>query len=347
VQVYLTNPLSDLRWDDLVERHPRASAFHRRGWLEALTRTYGYEPLVLTTTPPGRPLQDGMVLCRVSSWLTGNRLVSLPFADHCEPLVDDPEAAWAFQNWVRSECDQGRCRYIELRPLSWRDGSSPNLPPSHSYFLHELDTRPSLEQIFRGLHKNCIQRRIRHAEKERLTYEVGSSEPLADELYRLLLITRRRHHLLPQPRNWLKHLLESMGAAAQIRIARKNGATVAGMLTLRHRASFIFKNGFSDARYHRLGAVPFLFWRLIEESKQVGVERIDFGRSDLNQQSLIAFKDRFGTARSLLTYYRYADAKESGKWAWRWNLQTVRRFFCLLPDSSFSMAGGLLYRHMG
>jgi hypothetical protein len=39
------NPLSDDRWDDLVTHHPRASVFHQRGWLEALSRTCGYEPL--------------------------------------------------------------------------------------------------------------------------------------------------------------------------------------------------------------------------------------------------------------------------------------------------------------
>ena len=50
--------LSDSRWDELVSRHPRASVFHERGWLEALVRTYGYEPFVLTSTPPckGREL---------------------------------------------------------------------------------------------------------------------------------------------------------------------------------------------------------------------------------------------------------------------------------------------------
>ena len=44
--VSVLDPLADARWDDLLERHPRASVFHSRGWLEALKRTYGYEPIV-------------------------------------------------------------------------------------------------------------------------------------------------------------------------------------------------------------------------------------------------------------------------------------------------------------
>src|SRR5262249_22725431 len=69
VTVYTFNPLSDTRWDDLVRAHPHASIFHSRGWLEALQRTYGFEPVVFTTSPPGTPLNDGIVLCGVRSWL--------------------------------------------------------------------------------------------------------------------------------------------------------------------------------------------------------------------------------------------------------------------------------------
>ena len=89
--VYTLNPLLDSRWEDFAETHPRASIFHTPGWLEALRRTYGYEPIVYTTSAPGTPLANGIVFCRVRSWLTGDRMVSLPFTDHCEPLVEGPE----------------------------------------------------------------------------------------------------------------------------------------------------------------------------------------------------------------------------------------------------------------
>ena len=85
---YTLDPLLDPRWPEFLERHARASVFHSRGWLEALRRTYGYEPIVYTTSPPTADLANGLVFCRIDSWLTGRRLVSLPFSDHTEPLVD-------------------------------------------------------------------------------------------------------------------------------------------------------------------------------------------------------------------------------------------------------------------
>jgi CelD/BcsL family acetyltransferase involved in cellulose biosynthesis len=344
MNIYATNPLTDPRWNGLVARHALSSAFHQHGWLEALSRTYGYEPLVLTTAPAGEPMQDGLVLCRVSSWITGTRMVSLPFADHCEPLINDLHDLSEFMKWLQGERDRQRCRYVEIRALSQIPDEKSGLQPSQSYCFHELDLTPGLEQIRQGLHKDSIQRRIQRAERQGLLYETGRSDVLVDEFYRLLLITRRRHHLLPQPRAWFTNLVECMGDNLQIRLVRKNDTPIAAILTLRHKLSVIYKYGCSDEKLHKLGAIPFLFWKLIEESKGSGVEKIDFGRSDLDQESLIAFKDKFGTTRKLLNYYRYP--KEVRTKLAVWGSHTIRHFFSLLPDSVSSTAGKLVYRHI-
>jgi Acetyltransferase (GNAT) domain len=152
--------------------------------------------------------------------------------------------------------------------------------------------------------------------------------------------------LLPQPRIWFRNLLECMGDKLQIRLTRKNGVPIAAMLTLQHQSSVVYKYGCSDARSHNLGGMPFLFWRLVEEGKASGAEKIDFGRSDLNNEGLIAFKDRFGARRKLLTYYRYTKTGRRGV-ATLWDSQAVRQFFSFLPDAVSSAAGRVLYRHMG
>lgn len=343
--IHVVNPLSDSRWDELVARHPRASAFHQRGWLEALARTYGYEPYVLTTSTVG-PLQNGIAVCRVSSWITGTRLVSLPFSDHCEPLLDDLNDLPEFISSLRAECDRQRRRYVELRPLSGIQDTGLGLRPSCTYWFHELDLRPELEKLFRGMHKDAFQRKIRRAERAGLSYEAGRSEQLLEEFYKLLLITRKRQHLPPQPRAWFRNLVECMSDKVQIRVTRKNRAPIAAMLTLRHRSSVVYKYGCSDERFHSLGGMPFLFWRLVEESKASGAEQIDFGRSDLDNEGLITFKDRVGTSRKRLTYYRYARTAKQGVATFQ-DSRTVQQFFSLLPEVIASAAGRVLYRHMG
>lgn len=271
--------------------------------------------------------------------------MSLPFSDHCHPLLIGQNQFSEFAEWMRAECDRRKGKYAEIRPLPTQDQNW-GMNPGSSFCFHELDLRPTLEQLFLGLHKDSIQRKIQRAEKEGLVYEAGRSKQLVNEFYRLLIITRRRHQLLPQPRSWFRNLFECMGDRIEIRLARKAGRPVAAMLTLRHRSTVVYKYGCSDEKHHNLGGMPFLYWKLIEDSKASGAETLDFGRSDLDNEGLMIFKDRFGAKRKTLTYYRYA-ATEQARTAPRGDSRLMRQLFSILPGVASSAAGRLLYRHMG
>lgn len=344
MEIHVTNPLTDPRWDDLVERHPRATAFHHRGWLSALARTYGYEPFALTSSAANEPLRDAVVLCGVASWITGKRLVSLPFADHCDLLLRRREDAQDFAGWLKAECQRRQYRYAELRPRE--QGDQCGLHAGQAFYFHVLDLTPSLNELFDGIHKGSGQRRIRRAEKQNLWCDVGRSAGHISEFYRLMLMTRRRHRLFPQPLSWFENLMECMGDKAKIWLARRDQSTVAAMLTLRHRASVMYKYGCSDERLHKLGGMPFLFWKLIEEGKSTGALEIDFGRSDTDNENLARFKERFGARRERLVYWQHSGVDhpvDTGRRGWG----IFRSLFPIMPDRLLSTGGRLLYRHMG
>jgi CelD/BcsL family acetyltransferase involved in cellulose biosynthesis len=346
VPIFAIDPLTDGRWEQFAAHHPRASIFHQTGWLRALSQSYGYKPLALTHAGANEPLRDGMVFCLVSSWMTGKRLVSLPFSDHCEPLVGRNGEFNDFVDWLRIECDRESYKYAELRPLSWYGTSNSFLHASKSYYIHTLSLEPALEQIFRGLHKDSIQRKIRRAERENLSYEIGNSRQLVDEFSQLLIKTRRRQLTLPQPRYWFENLIACMGEKIKVRVARKDGVAIAAIVTLRHQSAVVYKYGCSDERYHPLGGMPFLFWRLIEESKADGAAEIDYGRSDMDGAGLIQFKDRFGAEKKLLQYFRYSYRGKSQSAATT-ESSTMRQLVTILPSKVSSLAGRILYKHMG
>jgi len=343
---YTLDPMQDSRWDDLVVSHPRSSVFHHKGWLEALAKTYGYRPVVLTSTPPGEQLSDGIVFCEVNSWITGSRLVSLPFADHCEPLLNETRDRLHLADWMHTECRKQNWKYAEIRPLSWDESSNCSLAAGQSFWFHTLKLEPALEQIFCGLHKNSIQRRIRRAEREHLTYERGCTERLLNEFYRLVMITRRRHRLLPQPLAWFRNLVDCMGATVEIRVARKDSKPIAAILALSHRQTIVYKYGCSDKVFNNLGGMPLLFWRAMQDATREGLAEFDLGRSDWENQGLIQFKDRLGAARSAVTYWRYT-APSSALARSAWQIDAARRMVACLPDACLSAVGNLLYRHAG
>src|SRR4249919_347350 len=110
----IDDPIGDPRWADLLARHPAVSVFHTPAWLEALRRTYGYIPFVVTTSSGAR-IENGLVVCRVSGW-TSRRLVSLPFSDHCEPLVSEPSELRALVDGLFALSAERGWGPVEIRP---------------------------------------------------------------------------------------------------------------------------------------------------------------------------------------------------------------------------------------
>ena len=92
--IYKIDPLRDPRWPELCKRHPQASVFHTVGWLEALHRTYGYEPVVFTTSRPRTELENGVLFCKVNSF---NRPYS-PIGCKIKEALDS-QSGPALYNW--------------------------------------------------------------------------------------------------------------------------------------------------------------------------------------------------------------------------------------------------------
>lgn len=343
--VYTLDPTRDLRWAEFIARHESSSVFHTPEWLEAVRRSYGYVPIVYTTSPPSTSLENGIVFCQINSWLTGRRMVSVPFADHCEPLIDTPEAAEEILQDLKSLVASGKWKYVEVRPVRnpiANDGHA--LADSYSY--HMLDLTPGMEQIFRRFHKDCVQRKIRRAEREALEYQSGNSPYLLEAFYRLMVKTRRKHQLPPQPIQWFKNLVECLGDKLRIRVAFKDGREVAGILTLHYKDVIVYKYGASDSGFQSLGGTPLLFWKAIGEAKAQGICSMDLGRSDLDNDGLIAFKDRLGAASTLLDYQRWSRKAVARGNRLR-SFKIAKELVAKMPDSMLKVTGCLIYRHIG
>ena len=346
IPVHILDPLSDRRWPEFVRSHPNASAFHTVGWLRALQVTYGYEPVAFTTTAPSEELRNALLFCDVRSWLTGSRLVSLPFSDHCEPLVESHEELNLLRRFAEDMGKRQRCRYVEIRPSNSHMTFEDGFQKAETFHLHRLNLRPAPDVLLGSFHKDCIQRKIRRAEREGLIYEAGRSELHLQKLYSLLRRTRRRHHLPPQPLHWFRNLVECVGEDACIRIASKQGQPVAGILTLSHGKKMMYKYGGSDTQFNNLGGMPMLFWKAIQEAKQAGAEELDLGRSDCDNAGLIAFKEHWSAERFPLTYWRRLETAKSALPDGR-KIRYAKQLSARLPDSVLALSGRLFYRHIG
>jgi lipid II:glycine glycyltransferase (peptidoglycan interpeptide bridge formation enzyme) len=217
--------------------------------------------------------------------------------------------------------------------------------PKGGAVLHRLDLSAPVEQLFRSFHKDCIQRKIRRAERENLAYEEGNSEAQLLDFYRLMTMTRRRHGLPPQPLQWFQALVAGFGPDLKIRMARKDGAPVASIITLSHRQRMVYKYGCSDAAANKYGGTPMLFWQTIQEAKRNGQNELDMGRSDLDDPGLSVFKEHWGSLPNSLTYWKYPT--EPSRTRPVWQKEWTSRVIAASPDRILQLAGNVLYRHMG
>jgi hypothetical protein len=347
--VYSLDPTTDPRWPRFLARHRDASIFHTREWLDAIRRTYGYEPIAFTTSDE-EELSNAVVFCRISSWLTGRRLVSLPFSDHCQPLATGDELA-AILHALKGERRSRRQKYIELRPLML-DGFSEagsSFGRSDSFRFQTIDLRPDLKAIYSGFHESCVRRKIKRAEREELVYESGRSEELLKKFRHLLFFTRRRHKLPPQPAEWFRNIVNCLGEMATIHVVSKGETPVASIVTFLYKKTLVYKYGCSDGQFSNMGGTPLLFWKAVQQAKEAGAETFDLGRSDHDEPGLIAFKEHLGASTRELIYYRdpAPPVKEESAKSSTSASSLAREALVRLPDPLLAGVGQLLYRHIG
>jgi len=292
-----------------------------------------------------------MVFCRVESWLTGKRLVSLPFSDHCDVLVNSVTDLQAIIAAVRHEMRDHKLKYAEIRGATLPDTPLLGCHSTHGCCLHQIDLSPTLDTLFQNCHADSTRSKIRRAQREGLGYEEGRSKPVLRAFYDLLLLTRRRHGLPPQPKQWFNNLIDCFGEALTIRIALKNRQPIAAILTLQHKNTLVYKFGCSDAYFHSLGGMHLLLWNSIKEAKQKALHTFDLGRSELTHTGLIRFKNRWHAQCSPLTYVRLLAfpqlSASFGANPSPWTERASKAVLPHLPDFFVESVGRFAYKHIG
>jgi lipid II:glycine glycyltransferase (peptidoglycan interpeptide bridge formation enzyme) len=275
----------------------------------------------------------------------------LPFSDHCQPLVDRRDDLQIITGALEREYRRGNWRYIETRPLQGLEIETSLQRGIAAYTLHQLDLTPDIDTLFRNCHKNSTQRKILRAEREGLSYREGSTEELLDRFYKLHTITRRRHHRPPQPRSWFVNLMECFGPDLKIRVAFRDKQMLAGVVTIRHKDTMVYKYGGSDLQFNNLGSMHLLLWNSIQDAKASGMHSFDFGRTEAGQHGLITFKKRWGTTQSDLIYSRYGLSDNVTHMfedsASNWKSRLAKYVLARMQPDMLSLAGRALYRHVG
>ena len=288
--------VEDARWRAFVDRSASATPFHDAAWTRVLATTYGLHAfaLLLEDETAGAPFL-------IARGPTGRRVwISLPYTDELPLLADTAEA---HERFLRALAESGRragARRVDLRTsvdeLGWRRDTQA--------VLHELDLHEDAEAVHRGFSKSQVVRNIKRAGRECVTVHAATGVGGMRTFYALHERTRRRQGVPVQPWRFFAQLWEHVVApgGGTVLIASHRTTPLAAAVFLHGNGTTIYKFGASDPSGWDRRPNHAIFWRAIQEACARGDVRMDFGRTDLGQDGLRAFKSGWGAQERPLVY---------------------------------------------
>jgi CelD/BcsL family acetyltransferase involved in cellulose biosynthesis len=315
--------LDDLRWTDFVASCAAATPFHHPAWARLLADTYGFRPFALALAPAdGRPLA-GAPFIEVRSLARRRRWISLPFTDRCPPLALDAPSEHRLLNLLSRARERLDAPPIEVRSSVLASAWA----ASASGMEHVLELDPDIDRLRRRFSRSQVIRNIKRAEREGVTVRPATSRDDLDAFYALHLRTRRRQGVPVQPYRFFDLLWTHMidVGLGSILLASAGGAPLAGALFLSWNGTTIYKFGASDPEGWPQRPNHAIFWTAIRAAAARGDRAFDFGRTDLGNSGLRAFKSSWGAEERPLVYSSCAGESDSAGWPQRLLATAIRR----------------------
>jgi Acetyltransferase (GNAT) domain len=350
-RVTIIDPLTDPRWNAFATSHPESMVFHRAEWARVLIESYQYEPRYHVIETEASEIQAAWPAMLIASKLTGRRLVTMPFSDHCGPLVRDEHEASVLMESVQADAGELGAGRIEVR--GWPDviTAPESLVRVQGYVRHVIDLSPGRDAVYSRLTVN-LRRSLKRAEKHGVTTRLAESRADLDPFCDLNLKLRRQHGMLPQPRRFFeatyRHLIEP--GLGYILFAERTQPyqPLAAILCLRHNDITLCKYAVNDGDLREYRGSHSVMWKAIEMEIARGAKWYDMGRSDASAQSLHWFKEQWGAVAIDAPYYYHPKpgglSTEDPKGAKKAAMEIFARF---APPTVYRAAGNLAYRHLG
>ncbi len=293
--------IDDPRWQAFVVRSASASPFHDPAWSRVLATTYGLRAfaLLLDDETAGAPFL-------IARGLTGRRAwISLPYTDELPVLADTADARQRFLSEL-----SGLGRRMDLRTsveeLGWRRDTQA--------VLHELELHEDADAVHRGFSRSQVVRNIRRAARDGVSVHAATGMDGMRTFYALHERTRRRQGVPVQPWRFFALIWEHMVAQGRgtVLIASHESTPLAGAVFLHQNRTTIYKFGASDPSGWDRRPNHAIFWRAIQDACARGDVRMDFGRTDLGQDGLRAFKSGWGARERPLVYSSLGPGAAAG-----------------------------------
>jgi len=346
-------------WDAFVQGHPLGSVYHTSEWKRVIEQAFGHirgRFLALRENESGR-IHAGLPIYQVRSWLLGSRLVSVPFATVCNPLVTTLEEWGALAPELESERNRTRRNKLEIRAAA----SSAQLPPSFQKKLlfrqHTLPLDADFDDLCMHFDKKSVRQKAEKARKAGVIVKERSDFGGMGISHSLLAATRRRLSLPPMPYRFFEAMQRNLRADhLKIFLAFQDAHPIACHVVLIFKDKWISEySGNADGTMS--GVNQLLYLETIRRACAEGAREFSFGRTSMHNEGLLSYKRRWGTIEEKLTDYtsrrdhrtaKEAQVSEDAPASEDSRLYRLcRQVIARVPMPVCKMVGDFCYRHLG
>jgi CelD/BcsL family acetyltransferase involved in cellulose biosynthesis len=344
-------------WDAFVLSHPQASLYHTTEWKRVMEQAFPHirgRFLVMRDGESGA-VQAGLPVYRVNSWLLGSRLVSIPFATVCDPLVGSATEWYSLAAELKTECGATRSKKFVLRAALTAGQVPPPFTVASQFKHHALQLDSDFDALCRRFDKQSVRQKAEKARKAGVTVEERSDAAGMAISNELLATTRRRLSLPPMPARFFESIQKNLRPEhLRIFLAYQKSQPVACHIVLIFKDMWISEySGNADGAIS--GVNQLLYLETIRQACAAGAQKFSFGRTSIRNEGLLSYKRRWGTIEENLTDYtllpddrRETQAADNGAPAEDSGLYALcQRVIARAPMPVCKMIGNFCYRHLG
>jgi len=305
LQIRQVNPQDKTRWNQYIQQHPKATAYHNYAWVESVEQAYGHQNCSLIAL-----LQDKVVgvlpIIKMQKPFTGNYLCSLPYCDIGHLLADSPQYEGALLEQLQRLAEQQKISNIQYRDSGSEVVTTEALSGKKVRMLLALPE--NAEQLMASF-KSKLRSQIRKAEKNGLHYQLGNSAELLDAFYHVMTHNMRKLGSPVHSKAWFQALRENYQDDLLISVVYTEQTPIGAGIILRNSSKACIPWASTLAEYNRLAPNMLLYWSLLQQLADSGVTEFDFGRSTYGEGTF-KFKRQWGAQPMPLQWHLPGQAIE-------------------------------------
>ena len=289
-------------WNAFVDKTPEATFFHRAGWKTVIERAFKHPTFFFYAERNGE-IEGILPLAQIKSLFFGNTLISMPFCVYGGTVSTNNEAVAALN---KAACDLAEQLGVDALELRNRHASGLTWPTKALYvtFRKEIDSDPEVNM-------KAIPRKQRAMVRKGIKVGLKSEEDQGwQRLYKVYSESVRNLGTPVLPANYFGILREVFGSDCQILMITQKGQDIAGVMCFYFKNEVLPYYGGSISLARSLKANDFMYWELMRQSGEKGIQIFDYGRSKKGTGSY-SFKKNWGFVPEPLHYEYYLVKSDS------------------------------------